>query len=109
MAEELTLSTPETKPAVTNNSYQVIFTTFDWVGQTIVINVRGQNGEMIYTGYGGPMATQAEKDEATKLMRTLNTANLSTKSMQKRILEKLVADGKVPSGTVTGTPDPVTP
>jgi hypothetical protein len=38
--------------------------------------------------------------EATQLMQTLNTANLTTKSLQKRVLEKLQADGKLPPGTV---------
>lgn len=34
----------------------------------------------------------------------LNKANLSTKSLQKRIMEKLIADGVV-EGTIAGTPD----
>ena len=42
---------------------------------------------------------------ATAMIKQLNTANLTTKSMQKRILEKLSADGFLP-GTVQGTPDP---
>ena len=46
--------------------------------------------------------------KATQMIQSLNTANLSTKSMQKRILEKLAADGFLP-GTVQGTPDPVIP
>ena len=43
--------------------------------------------------------------EATNLIKFLNTANLTTKSMHKRILEKLSNDGKLP-GTVQGAPDP---
>lgn len=108
MAEEYTLTTPETKPAITNNAYKVTLAHYDWTMPEIQFRLVGQNYETIYTGYGGAMATQAEKDEAIKLMKMLNTANCSTKSMQKRILEKLAADGKIPSGTVTGTPDPVT-
>ena len=44
--------------------------------------------------------------DATQMIKTLNTANLSTKSMHKRILEKLSNDGKL-VGTVTGAPDPL--
>lgn len=106
MAEEYTLTTPETKPAVTNNAYKVQMAHFDWAGGECLFRLKGQNEELIITGYGGQMATQAERDEAIKMMKSLNTANLSTKSMHKRILEKLSADGKIPPGTTTGTPDP---
>jgi hypothetical protein len=108
MAEEYTLTTPETTPAVTNAAYKVEMLHFDWVAGTIGVRLKGQNGELIHTGYGGPMATQAEKDEAIQMMRSLNTANLTTKSLHKRVLERLSTDGKIPPGTTTGTPDPVT-
>jgi hypothetical protein len=51
---------------------------------------------------------QYKGKQAVQMIQTLNTANLSTKSLQKRILEKLSADGFLP-GTVSGTPDPVVP
>ncbi len=41
---------------------------------------------------------------ATTLMRVLNKANLFTKSLHKRIMEKAVADGKL-TGTISGPPD----
>lgn len=106
MAEEYTLTTPETKPAVVNNAYKVEMLHFDWIAATIGIRLKGQNEELIHTGYGGPMATPEERNEAIKMMKSLNTANLTTKSLQKRVLEKLSADGKIPPGTTTGTPDP---
>ena len=34
----------------------------------------------------------------------LNTSNLSVKSLYKRTIEKLQADGFLPAGTVTGSP-----
>lgn len=105
MAEELVLTTPEVEPAKSTTKYQVVMSIFDWEGQHVQFVVKGENNR-IHAQYGGPMATQAEKDEATKFMRTMNTANFTTKSMQKRILEKLVADGKIPPGTVQGSPDP---
>jgi len=43
-------------------------------------------------------------NEATDLMKWMNTANFSTTSMHKRILQKLSSDGVI-YGTVTGTPD----
>ena len=41
---------------------------------------------------------------ATSLMAALNKANLSTKSLHKRVLEYLVTDGKL-AGTITGAVD----
>lgn len=107
MAEELGLTNPDViQPEVKNTKYQVVVSTFDWEAQTITFRLKG-DGSYITAMYGGPMSTQEEKDQATKLMRTLNTANFTTKSMQKTILQKLSADGKIPPGTVTGTPDPI--
>jgi len=40
--------------------------------------------------------------EALMMINALNTANLSTKSLRRRILERLQADGVVPVGTITG-------
>lgn len=56
---------------------------------------------------GGYLYHQYTGTAALNMIKTLNTANLTTKSMQKRILEKLAADGVIP-GTVQGTPDPPT-
>lgn len=46
-----------------------------------------------------------EADGALGLILALNKANLAIKSLQRRILEKLLADGKLVVGTITGTPD----
>ncbi len=43
--------------------------------------------------------------EALTLARLMNTADFSTKSLHTRILEKLVADGKIPAGTIAGAPE----
>ncbi len=48
------------------------------------------------------LGTVAEFDR--NAMVALNTANLSIKSPQRRILERLVADGKL-TGSIAGTPD----
>lgn len=107
MAEEYTLTTPVVvQPEVKSTKYQIVVSTFDWEQQHIVFQVKG-DGNRLFVEYGGVMASEADKTEATKFMRTMNTANFTTKSMQKRILEKLSADGKLPPGSVTGTPDPI--
>ena len=90
--EQLDLAAP-----INISAYRVIGLNLDWEGATIVIHLRavttGKSSTFIYTG-----AT------ATSLMTALNKANLSTNSLQKRILEKLVTDGKL-TGTVSGSPD----
>ena len=42
--------------------------------------------------------------EALTLARLMNTADFSIKSLHTRILQKLLADGKIPAGTVSGVP-----
>jgi len=38
------------------------------------------------------------------MLSSLNTANLSTKSLERRIIERLQVDGKLKTGTISGTP-----
>ncbi len=64
----------------------------------ISIALDGENGERLTLGYTG--------SEATNLMIALNKADLSVKSLHKRILERLVTDGKL-EGTVSGVPDSI--
>jgi len=92
MAEELTLTVP-----ATITGYRVKQVLFDWENASIKINVADASGVKVTALYSGPVATT--------LMNQLNTVNLSTNSLHKRIMERLVADGKLPAGTVTGTPD----
>jgi len=49
--------------------------------------------------------------DAEKIINALNTANLTTNSLRKRVLTKLVQDGKLPGGgAASGTPGlPVLP
>lgn len=96
MAEQLDLTNPEVKPQVTTAFYRVVYLLFDWRVAQIVVHLEGQNGEIKSFGYVGA--------EATALMVLLNKANLSTNSLQKRVLDKLRTDGKI-AGTVSGAPD----
>ena len=95
MPEILTLTSPITKPSVT--TYVVLFLSLDWGNARIVVRVQASDEavqEFVYEG-----AT------ATALMTILNSANLSVKSLYKRVIEKLQADGNLPAGTITGTPN----
>ena len=57
----------------------------------------GDNGEVKEISYN-------ENNGALALMITLNKVDLSAKSLHKRLLEKLIADGHL-AGTVSGIPD----
>jgi len=113
MAEELILTTPVTPPAPTpTTKYRVSSFTMDLdtvaapllpppaptpAPGLVTIKLVSDAKEFSTYQYTGT--------SATAMIKQLNTANLTTKSMQKRILEKLAADGFLP-GTVQGTPDP---
>ena len=89
MAEIVTLNSPITK-------VQVNGLVLDWVGQQITIILGTTTGTVFSEEYFG--------QEAADLMVMLNKANLSVKSLHKRILEKLVADGRI-TGAISGVPD----
>jgi len=92
MAESLTLTAPQ---SVTD--YKVVVLKLDWNQKAIVVVVQDTQGDKLKKSYSGATA------EA--MITALNKANLSTNSLQKRILEQLVTDGLLAAGTVTGTPD----
>jgi len=78
-------------------SYQVLKLTLNWAGARIKVILKDPIGDIREFGYDGTAATN--------LMVALNKANLSVQSLHSRILSQLVTDGKLPAGTVTGTPD----
>lgn len=96
MGETLTLTTPETIPQIVTTDYRVVYLQLDFENLLIVIHVRGTNGERKEFRYDGSVARD--------LMIALNKANLSVKSLQRRILERLSLDGLL-VGAVTGTVD----
>jgi len=103
--EELVLTDPVVVPETVTAKYRVLSLTLnlEWMALPtsapglIAIDLKDNNDERFSHRYEG--------DEATDLIKFLNTANLSTKSLHKRILEKLSNDGVLP-GTVVGAPDP---
>lgn len=92
MAEILTLTSPP--PALT--TYAVVELYFNWDTASIQIGLRGTNGERQTFSYSGV--------PATALMVALNKANLSIKSLHRRVIEQLQTDGKL-TGTISGSPD----
>lgn len=91
--EQLDLTTPITAPSTTN--YKVTHLAMEWTSGVIDITLADNQGRTQTYTYNGA--------EGQALMLALNTANLSVKSLQRRILEKLVVDGKL-IGTISGTP-----
>lgn len=92
--ELITLTTPVTTPAIT--TWRVASLLLDWDGARIAITLRGSGGERLTHDYSGATATT--------LMNALNTANLSTTSLHKRVIQRLVTDGML-TGTISGSPD----
>ena len=89
--ETLDLTTPVQPPSTL--TYRVTVLHLDWPNGVIAITLADNNGVAMTVNY-----TNAE---ATTLLQALNTA--MTPTLHKRILMKLVADGKL-SGTISGTP-----
>lgn len=106
MSELFTISNPIVIPEKRTAIYHVIFIGLYWEQSFIVIHLRGENGETEEFSYGGiiPGRTQIDRDIAQQMMIGLNKANLSLKSLQRRILERLVADGHI-QGNISGAPD----
>ncbi len=97
MAEQLDLTTPVASTGGT--SFWTVDSLHLFKNKEIIsIVLEGENGERLTLGYTGQVATD--------LMIFLNKANLSVKSLHKRLLEKLVADGKL-DGTVSGVPESI--
>jgi hypothetical protein len=92
--EKITLAAPEVTPAITTTDYQLASLLLDLEASRIVVTLKGTNGERRQVIY----------EDAAATLKALNTANLTVKSLHRRVMEKLIADGKV-AGTIAGTPD----
>jgi hypothetical protein len=94
MAELLTLTAPLVPP--TRTTYKINRLVLDVVASVIQAYLGGSDGvEVLAEWTGAPAAA---------LLTALNSANLSVKSLQRRVLEQAVTDGKLTAGTVSGTP-----
>jgi hypothetical protein len=95
MSEQLDLTTPIATPART--FYMVQRLVLDWGNQIIQVTVRGSDNVDVHSQWEGATAVT--------LMRALNKANLTANSLHKRVITQLIADGFLPAGTISGTPD----
>lgn len=111
MAEALNLAAPDqAKPGTTK--YQVKKLVFDrgirWDAATsaLVADPTSSEIQIVLIGEGGiTREFWYTGVTADNLMKTLNNANNSTKSMHRRTLEKLNADGLLNGTTFSGSPD----
>lgn len=94
MAELVTLTTPPV--AAVSVDYRVVYLELDWEARRIVVKLLGSDGSRVGHNYLGATALT--------MMRALNTANLTTKSLHRRIIERLIADGVI-TGPISGVPD----
>ena len=96
--EQLDLSTPIVQATITQ--YTVDKLLLFWSSKIVQIDVMstatGTRKTFVYDASTTPTGQT--------LMRALNKADLSVKSLQRRILERLALDGHL-VGTVSGTPD----
>jgi hypothetical protein len=107
MAEQLDLTTPDQAEPGTP-VYRVAGIWLDWDGRNFYVVLIGDNGTQRQETYRDNEDASGDLLEgstiATDRMRTLNKANLSNKSLQKRIMEMLINDGRL-EGSISGTPD----
>ncbi len=110
--EELVLTDPEVKPEEVKNTYKVMSLLMDHEYAVVIApppapSETGLLRIILKDNLGGTFMHQYVGKPATDFIKYINTANFTTKSLHKRILERLSADGVIP-GTVTGTPEPPT-
>ena len=97
MSERVDLIVAETHPS--NTQYVVERLTLDWDAGFIYIQLKGVNGEaksVVYNSQTTPTGTT--------LMVNLNKANLTIRSLNQRIFDRLITDGHL-VGTVKGIVD----
>lgn len=107
MAERIDLTTPDQARPGTPK-YKVAGLWLDWEGRNFYVVLVGDNDNRRQETYRDDQDEMGDPLEgstiATDRMRALNRANLSTKSLHKRIMEMLINDGRL-GGSISGTPD----
>ena len=107
MAEQVDLTAADqAQPGTT--TYRVADLYFDWDGGFFYVNLVGENGEQRQETYRDGQDAQGSPDQestiASDRMKILNKADLSTKSLHKRVMEMLINDGRL-FGSISETPD----
>jgi hypothetical protein len=99
---------------VTITSYQVTgFSQERYPDWRFTITFRDSNGKVYTDAHSGPTSVPnpaggqplTNADGADSFLKQLNTANFTTTSLTKRLLQHLIAHGKIPASNVTGTPE----
>lgn len=107
MPERVTLTTAVTKPSRTAIELERV--TIDIKSKSVFIQWLADNGDAGSASYPTPAPVDAQgnnlQPSGATLINALNNANLSTKSLVKRIYERLLTDRHFGAGTITGTPD----
>lgn len=103
MAEIITLTTPLTKPTQTTVKLERLI--IDLPSKSVLVQWLGENGEAGSAAYPTPPPNGSSQPSGQTLISTLNTANLTTVSLAKRVLQRIQTDGYVGAGSVTGTPE----
>jgi len=93
MAERIDLAAADqVQPGTT--FYRPTALHLDWENARIKVILKGEHGEYKSVVY----------ENALTELKALNTANLSTNSLHKRLLNKLLTDGYL-TGSISGSPD----
>jgi hypothetical protein len=109
--EELVLTDPVVEPEKVSHTYRVISLTLEHESTAaagLPVPPGFEPGLVLIQlkdNLGVPFTHRYTGQQALDYIKFINTANFTTKSLHKRILERLSTDGVLP-GTVTGTPDP---
>lgn len=102
MPQKLSLTNPIVPPPGVNQTSYVIrkfsFENMPWA--TLSVTVDSDTGVRVTKTY----SDEAGGGVAAAFILLLNTANMASNSLTKRVLERLVSDGVLPPGTVTGSP-----
>jgi len=98
MAEQLTLSTPKVQPEKVTAAFKVVAILLCRLPAAVSVHLLGDQGERI------EVRTDTEA-EALTVLRALNTADLTTKSLEARAMEWCITKRPDLAGTVTGTPE----
>lgn len=107
------VAVPDKPVPMTVTSYRVVGfsqeTDPEW---RFVITYKDSNGAVYTDAHHGKAVVLvpggqpiANPEGADAFLKQLNTANFTTNSLTKRLLQHLVQHGKIPASTVTGTPE----
>ncbi len=104
--EELVLSDPLVVPEKVTARYKMIALTMN-TKMELVPGKQGFVHIQLEDEHGGPFSYTYSGQAAKEFIQFINTADFSTHSLTKRVLNKLSTDGVLP-GTVVGEPDGAT-